>query len=357
MTIARTTKSILAAVACTPLLFLAGCLERVETITFSPDGTALLSTEFKGTPGDMVKTADAIPEQGSAWAISERTDKDGEGKPRVVRVATLSVPAGIAMPASYAPEGDARAESALRFPTTFKIGRSGPNTYFDFARTYAKRDEARHTYDEKRLTETDAFKKIKDADPETLTDEQRSLLAHTLVTVEGYKKAVVIHAAAATLEADGSWPQEIGLTLRRSVLDFAQGYDLSRALALLKDPAGPARDEQIKQEASAFDDGLKRTAHDMLAKLGVTDAQRERFIAAAKKELAIRAATEDLADERWEVRVTMPGTLAASNADRMENGVLIWEFDSKAFLDRDHVLKATSWTGPGADKGGEPAKR
>jgi hypothetical protein len=357
MAIPRTTASFLAALACTPLLFLVGCLERVETITVNPDGSALLSGEFRGTPDDFKKTADALPENGSEWAVTERTDKDVDGKPRIVRVATLQVPAGVGLPSSYAAPGDARAATTLQFPTTLKTSRSGPNTYYDFARTYPRRDEARFRYHEKTLTETDEFKKIKDADPAALTVEQRTTLVRTLVKVEAFKKVDTIEAAAAALEADGSWPQEIGLTLRRAALDYAERFNIARAMEMLAQGPSEARDAAIGAETAVFTDGLHRAVGDTLAKLNVTEDQRLRFIDAAKKAMTMRAATEDLSDERWEVRVRLPGTIAASNADRVENGLLIWEFSAQAFFDRDHSLRATSWIGPTGYKSGQKPAR
>ena len=56
----------------------------------------------------------------------------------------------------------------------------------------------------------------------------------------------------------------------------------------------------------------------------------------------MRNATEDLSDEHWEVRVRMPGEVIAHNADKVENGELVWEFPALAIQDRDHKLKATS---------------
>jgi hypothetical protein len=343
MTRLRTTSTLLTACACLSVTtMLAGCLERIETITVSEDRSLTLSSEFRGTPEDFAKQNDALPENGGAWAITERTEKDADGKPRVVRVASLNVGKGGEIPSSYAAAGDARGETGLRFPTTLKVSTVGPYTYYEFTRTYPKREEARFRYDEKRLTETDAFRKIKETDPAKMTDEQRAALVRTMVMVEAYKSTVYIEQAAAPLEGDGTWPQEIGLVLRQSVLAFAEQFKIDGALAALTQADESTRGAAIQREAEALRAGLRQSVHDAMQTLALPEAQQERFVAAAKRAIAVRHATEDLSDERWEVRVKLPGVVGASNADKLENGVLVWEFAAPAFLDRDHVLKATS---------------
>ncbi len=323
-------------------LLLAGCLERIETITVGPDASALLTCEFRGTPDDFVKKNDALPENGGAWTIGERSEKDADGKPRIVRTATLRVEKGGTFPATYATAGDERSETGLRFPTSVRVSTIGPYTYYDFTRTYPRRDEAVYRYHEKLLTETDEFRKMKGVDPSTLTDEQRTKLVRTLVMVEAHKTAVYIERSAAALELDGTWPQEIGLTLRQAALDFAKSYNTDTAAAALAKPDSPEREGAIRREVSTLETGLRNSVHDMMQKLSLPEAQRERFLSAAKREIALRQATEDFGDERWEVRLQLPGVICASNADKVENGVLVWEFTSAAFLDRNHVLRATS---------------
>lgn len=340
MNLHRTMALLLGTVLCS--LPLSGCLERIETITVGPDASALLSSEFRGTPDDFVRKNDALPEHGGAWTISERSEKDADGKPRLVRTATLRVEKGGAFPATYAAAGDERAEFGLRFPTTVRISSGGPHTYYDFTRTYPRRDEAVYRYHEKLLTETDEFKKLKAADPATLSDQQRAKLVRTLLMVEAQKTAVFIDRSAAALEQDGTWPQEIGLSLRRAALDFAENYNTDAAMTALAMPDSPARDEAIRREVGLLETGLRNSVHDMMQKLSLPETQRERFLSIAKREIALRQATEDLGDERWEVRLQLPGVIGASNADRVENGVLVWNFTSAAFLDRDHVLRATS---------------
>src|SRR5206468_186736 len=154
--------------------------------------------------------------QGGAWAISERQEKDKDGKPRVIGVAELVVPAGGPLPDSYAAPADPRGASAVKFPTTIKVTHAAGNTYLDFSRTYVRRDEARYAYLKKKLTENDEFKAMEGKDPSVLTPGQREKLLRTLAILDADKHVRFIEAGARPLEADGSWPQEIALTLRRA---------------------------------------------------------------------------------------------------------------------------------------------
>lgn len=139
------------------------------------------------------------------------------------------------------------------------------------------------------------------------------------------------------------WTQDIGLILRQTCLGFADAYVLGSASAMLVQAASPERDRALELEAQAYRDGLHGAIKSQMDTMMVSKEQQDLFIAAAKREMQLHKATEDLADERWEVRVTMPGTLAAHNADRVDNGVLVWAFKADAIMDRDQVLKATSW--------------
>ncbi|HVU65444.1 MAG TPA: hypothetical protein VHC70_15800 [Phycisphaerales bacterium] len=327
---------------CLALASLAGCLERFEAITIRPDASALLRSEFRGTPDDFKKTADALPDAATGWTISEHTENDQDGKPRIVRVAELSLTPGAAFPDSYAAPHDPRHASGLLFPTTFKTIRTPEGTRFEFSRTYQRRDEAAYAYSRKKLTETSELKAMQGKDPSELTPEQRTLLLRSLARVEAEKQVRFIEVGSRALVADGTWPQHIPLLLRAAALDFASSFDISSADTLLRQPASPDRDSRLNQIAARFTSGLEAAVKSEFEKLHVPEDQRARFGRMADAEKTSRAATEDLSDERWEVRLTMPGTLIAHNADRVEDGALVWEFSADAIMDRDQVIRASS---------------
>jgi hypothetical protein len=327
---------------CLSTALLAACLERYESITIYPDGSALLRSEFRGTPDDFKKTADALPDTNGGWAITERTEKDKDGKPRTVRVAELAITAGAGIPDCYAPQLDPRNASALHFPTTFKTIRTDDGTRFELSRTYQRRDEAAYAYLRKKLTDNDQFKAIQSKDPSGLTPEQRTTLLRTFAHLEADKNARYIEVGARALVADGTWAQHIPLQLRAAALKFGDAFDIAKADALLRQPESAERDAQLNTIAGDFTTGIGAAIKAEFARLNIPEAQQARFERIATAERNLRAATEDLADERWEVRVVMPGEILAHNADRVENGTLVWEFSADAIMDRDQVIRASS---------------
>ena len=198
-----------------------------------------------------------------------------------------------------------------------------------------------------------ALKALDGKDPSALTAEERRAAVRAFARVEADKHVRYIEAGAAALEADGTWGQEIGLVLRAAAVDYGERFNTADAEALLAKPDDAQRQEAIKAMSEVFIDGLRQAVGDALESLAVPEPERKRFVEAALRERAMRKATEDLADERWEVRVTMPGTLSAHNADRVEKGVLIWEFKADAIMDRDQVIRATSFV-PSEPRGASP---
>jgi hypothetical protein len=321
---------------------LSGCLERLESITIAPDGSATLHSEFRGTPQDFDKKTDALPEAGGAWTVTQREEKDADGKPRTVRTTELTVAPAAPLPSTYAAASDARAVSGLKFPTTLRINSLAGSTYYDLTRTYQRRDEARYAYLKKKLTSGGAFKALEGKDPSTLTVDDREKLLRTFARLEADKYARFIESGAAALESDHTWPQEVSLKLQQAAIDYAQRVDVSKAAALLAQPESPERDASLQSMSTAFTEGMHTAIKAALDTFALPEDQAKRFIDAALAERASRLATEDLADERWEVRVTMPGKVIAHNADRAEGNTLIWEFTADAIMDRDQAVKATS---------------
>ncbi|MFH1733748.1 MAG: hypothetical protein ABIE92_03480 [bacterium] len=52
--------------------------------------------------------------------------------------------------------------------------------------------------------------------------------------------------------------------------------------------------------------------------------------------------TEDLMDESFSVNVDLPGRIINSNAEGMDTGVLLWNFNGEDLADADYVIEATS---------------
>ena len=59
-----------------------------------------------------------------------------------------------------------------------------------------------------------------------------------------------------------------------------------------------------------------------------------------------REVTEDLQDEKFEIRIQMPGQIVAHDGDEVEGSTVTWKFDGKAMNDRPQTVRVTSRVGP-----------
>ncbi len=70
--------------------------------------------------------------------------------------------------------------------------------------------------------------------------------------------------------------------------------------------------------------------------------QLNRFIHLFHEEQRRHEITHDLSDERFTVRVEMPGTIVGHNADGANGNVVTWTFEGTMLRDRDVDLMVTS---------------
>jgi hypothetical protein len=320
-------------------LVLGGCLERFETITIDESGRVALTSVFRGDPADVTE-GDALPAEGGPWKVSDTRDTDKDNNPRLTRTATLTVEPGMALPDSYAPAGTLAYETGLRFPTTLRVERRDGADYYHFRRTYVGRPDARYTWIRRSLDERPEYRALKAKDPATLTNDERARLVDAFKMIEIDKQLQFVDAGIAAIP---DRPQDVGLAIREAVRAFGRSYESRAIVDLLSQPESAERDASIEAIARSFLGGARKAVERALAESPLTPAERRAFLDAFDVEAARRAVTEDLADERWEVRVEMPGTIVASNADQVEKGTTaVWAFPAGAIMDRDQVLMVTS---------------
>jgi hypothetical protein len=320
-----------------------GCLERKETIRVARDGAVSMHVELSGDPGDF-EAGDPLPEKNSAWRADETTEKDANGKESRIRHADRHFAAGQELPDAYADERDERHETALHFPTTVTIDRRPDGVYYHLKRTYQARQNAR--YNIIRELESQLFEEVKSfggKDPSELSVEDRTKIVEALRKAESAKQVEFVIAGTTAMEKH--WPQHYGLLARSALLAQYEKTDAREIAELLGRPESEERDARINRFGERLLSQGREAVHDTLRKLDVPSREIDQFFAAVDKEEQRRAVTEDIEDERWEVRVELPGDLIASNATRIEDGVVIWEFPGKAMFDRDQVLMATSFVG------------
>ncbi|GJQ29279.1 MAG: hypothetical protein HBSAPP03_11630 [Phycisphaerae bacterium] len=319
-------------------LYLGGCLDRIETITVHQDTSADVVSIFKGDAADM-NAGDALPTAGRVWRLEETATKHPDGGVKVERVARASIPAGGVIPGTYAADA-ATAAVALRFPSELTTEVRGDGVYYHFSRVYEGRTDAAYTRTKRSLERDKAMRALIEADVETLTRDDRTKLLDAFRRMELEKHAQYVAAGARALE---SLPQDTGLRVAAAVVNAGHDFDTSRALDLLEAPETEARNSEIERLAVSFEQTLRDAVTNAIERESLTAKDRAVFLAAYEDERRRREITEDLMDERWEVRLVLPGTVVAHNADAVEaGGVLVWKFDGASLMDVDKEVRATS---------------
>ncbi len=323
-----------------------GCLERKESIRVARDGSVEIRVEIAGDPGDFT-TGDALPERPGGWQTQDWTSTNDEGKKKQHREATLRVAAGRPLPDSFADPAGPNYDTALLFPTELVIERRPDATYYHFRRVYVAREHARYEYYRQTLQEnSEAMKQLSQQGLEALSDQQRAEVIGVLRAIEALKHAEYVCAGVEALE--DRWPQHYGLILRRTVLEHFQNEDVGPVVALLAEPASPERDAAIDEYARRVVDAVPDVLREKMKELRIPRQQINVFFAGYDEEEARRAVTEDLGDDKLEVRVALPGQIVAHNADEIDGEFMVWHLPGKALMDRDVVLMATSRVARGA---------
>ncbi|MBI5863187.1 MAG: hypothetical protein HZB38_01475 [Planctomycetes bacterium] len=321
-------------------LFLAGCLERKETIHVAPDGSVAMHVNLSGDPGDF-DAGDALPSRESGWQIEMRREKDANDKEQQILETTREFGHSQELPDAYVEQNDERYDASLHFPTAVTIERRRDGVYYHFKRTYKAREQAR--YNAVREQNPELFAEIEGfggKDPAELTVEQRSKIVEALRKTEAAKQVEYLLAGVEAMK--DRWPQHFGLLVRQTLLDEYKKLDPRRVADLLAEPASESRDAEINETGQRVLVAGREAVHRMLRNLDVPSREIDQFFAAADREEKRRIVSEDIGDERWTVRVQMPGEIIASNATSLDNGVAEWAFDGKLMYDRDQVLMVTS---------------
>jgi hypothetical protein len=327
-------------------LLVAGCLERKETIRVARDGSAEIRVEITGDPGDF-STGDALPERRAGWQTRDWTTTNDQDEKKQHREATLRVAAGRPLPDSFVDPSDPNYETALSFPTDLVIEQRRDGTYYHFKRVYVAREHARYEYYRQTLQDNSpAMKQLSQQGLEALDDQQLVEVIGIVRAIEALKHAEYVQAGVEALEE--RWPQHYGLILRRTVLDHFQNEDVEPVMQLLAEPASPERDAAIDDFARHVVDAVPEVLREKMKELRIPRQQIDVFFAGYDEEEARRAVTEDLGDDKLEVRLALPGQIIAHNAEEVDGEFVVWHVPGKALFDRDVVLMATSRVDRGA---------
>jgi hypothetical protein len=326
---------------------LAGCLERRETITVSPDGSVTIEVVLEGDSERELTEGDAVPSLAGGWlaeAIEEIPPADGHEDPRWRLTAGATFPPDLPLPENFADLGDPRAALYLQFPTTVAIEDRRDGVYYHFHRRYPGRPWA-EVESLRELLVDETTKDLKDRKPEELTRDDRRALLRAHGTFEAAK--MLVFARQAFLEVSPDAPQDGWLAVAAEVNAHQAAMDYDRILDL-------ADIEDEEERNQALDDDTRRWRDEALEIL--RDALRRHCDYGGKRLADFTAGyaarrfafdvTSDLSDEVFEVAVVLPGEIVASNADSAGGGRAAWKFSGRRVRDAGLELMATSRLAP-----------
>jgi hypothetical protein len=317
-------------------LTLLGCLERDERIRVAPDGgVAITATTTADAPAEF--TAGRVPTAAAGWSVQPRQIADGARKVRHQQVATQRFAPGAALPDRDGDPADPQAQAFVAFPTTLTVEQRPEGKVYHFRRVYRARPRAQVNAIEKRAGHEQVEQWLKQ-DPAAITPEQWTQVVRFGAQTEALKRIALAREAALALPE--ALTQDRWLVARAAMLGVADALDAGALVQWLQSPQSPQREEALAAAARAFESDLDRGL--MQAVASWPQGQRQRFTQELSRLKARDQVTAEQSGQRYRVAVELPGNLLGSNADRVENGQIIWEFDGQAFCDRDLELLASS---------------
>jgi hypothetical protein len=336
-------------IACGLVLFISigavsGCLERRERLTIAPDGGVWIQAEFKTNSLDELYQGDAIPTFSGGWAVEQRTQRDAEGRETIRLIATASIPYPLPLPRTFAPRGDADKDLYLQFPTTLKIEHRPDGTYYHVRRLYGARPCRQIEQLQERFVQ-EPLKALDGIEPGQWTPEQRVAAVRALAKFEVEK--TLVFGRAAFLEVTPDDPQDGWLLVQHDLRSFVEQMDFL-SLAKLLEPRktegqDKIRDEQIQAEAQKFQSAAVAHLKETLQSLAEYDATTlSAFMARYERNKKRYEVSQDLADDKFEITIDMPGQLIAHNADSASGSTVMWTIEGPQLHDCEKELLVSS---------------
>jgi hypothetical protein len=365
-------------------LFCGGCLENKETIEVRTDGSVHIRLEAEGNAADLldgyplpVGPRWSVVGDGKARALHQAyINRDGVDKHAFQRRAEalgfkedktrLAVEADFprldAVPESHAPADHPYRGAFSRRSGRVLIEHKAGRTIYIFERTYHGRDNHVDGILERahKSLPDELQKKLEDDEAE-LTPEEIDLACR--VFHEAFKDAAEHLAREAVLgvftEGDGNLPVSVvnrAVAGAREAVGRVFSVDALRRVAAAlerearrkkaKEPPGIESDEDDK----LFDrlDAESRTAlrgalTEVLQTAGLAPGTVNAILYRLEWQFAAMDHTDDLGDEVFKVRLSLPGAIVAGNFHRRDrNDRVGWKFKGDDLKDRDVVLRAVS---------------
>ena len=320
-------------------LALAGCLERIESITLHADGSLDVEHRVTGDADDLDQGAASYPTR-APWNVARTTRRKEDGKVEHILTARARFGSAAEMPTRFAVLGDPFGDRALAFTTEVTVRREEGRAHYRFVRRYRPRTWAPYAHFWRRAFPPDIQEMIDD--PDNLwrrTDEERGRLIRAILDFQCMQIQHWAEDALAAVAPEEPLRPEALLAARDAVRSYRSAHLGSAAMErVLAQPV-----EEIDAFTTAFHREVNDRIVEVVAKRLGFDANRAANFRTA---LAVAAhdfeITHDLEDENFVVRLEMPGRLTGDNGDAHQGGEVVWRFDDEDLRDRAHVLIATS---------------
>ncbi|MCA9254343.1 MAG: hypothetical protein KDA33_01840 [Phycisphaerales bacterium] len=333
MPLQRNTKTTIVAALCL-LMAGAGCLKRREMIEVRPDGGAAMVLEFEGSQEDLAGPT-ALPTAADGWRVSQSKGKRANEDVHIYTASADFAP-GAALPSGYGDAGGVH----LTFPTEIHREERPDGVYLRFRRIYEPRPYARTQYWNDRYIDDD-IRKISEKPIDGLNQDERTKLLHAFANVQSHQQleALAMAVSAATPDV----PIESRLAARARLLDVYERFDYAGLADSIKGLSEEEANAKIVQIGEAIPKDADQAYIDTLATMAKLDAhQLAALRASLEQERLRRRITDASRSQTFQIELTMPGEIVATNADQVEDGGLKWEFDGRAFCDRPYELVAIS---------------
>ena len=323
---------------------LSACVERKEHLTIYPDGAVLYQITHRSESMDDLYNGDAVPRIAGGWIARQEIQKDNEGKETISLIAEAQFAPRAKLPANFAMRGEGDADLYLQFPTTVTVEQRPDGWYYHFARTYPARSYAQIEMLRDRLVQQ-PLSDLKSLEPKDWTPAERIKVVRALANFETEK--LLTFARSAYVKAAPGAPQDGWLAVRRYVHDCLEQTDYESLAKLLEPRVAEdqvqSQEAMIQVESDKFHALLSEHLQEGLRTLAGLDGSQTSLVM-AEYDRCKRAfdVTEDLGDDKFEIKVDMPGVIVESNADSTDGQSATWSFDGQIIRDREIELLVTS---------------
>jgi hypothetical protein len=319
----------LAAASAWLLLGFCSCVTREETINVLPDGSSVITVQLTADSEEELNAA-APPTAADGWKVERSTRIEDAGKTKHMLVASKHVAPHAFLPSQDAPSGP-QAALELKFPTSLTVEKRPDGTYYLFRRTFDARDFAQWNHVEAREVNKNLAPLVHQ---KSLTRSEWEKVVRMQIELQVDKKLEV--ARAAFLQVTPQAPVDQWVRVNKAIQAAAQKQDIKRLVDLLQAKESPQRDKEIVEATKAWD--IDATIKQSLAAQGYNEQQLTAYAEACKARDRRNEITNRINDERFCVRLQLPGQLIGSNATKIENnGTLEWQISGEQMMDRKGV--------------------